>query len=105
MRALWISGLAVQALQFTFAQAQSSHGGDVTDIDTIVVTGTRIEQTTAEAGSTVRVIDADRLEDLGFDQALDAIATTPGVTINQNGAFGVPPPCVSAAPPAIRRWC
>ena len=88
MRALWISGLAVQALQFTFAQAQSPDGGEDTDIDTIVVTGTRIEQTTAEAGSTVRVIDADRLEDLGFDQALDAIATTPGVTINQNGAFG-----------------
>ena len=88
MRALWISGLAVQALQFTLVQAQSPDGGDETAIDTIVVTGTRIEQTTAEAGSTVRVIDAERLEDLGFDHALDAIATTPGVTVNQNGAFG-----------------
>lgn len=88
MRALWLTGLAVQALQFTFAQAQTSDEGEEPDIDTIVVTGTRIEQTTAEAGSTVRVIDADRLEDLGFDHALDAVATAPGVTINQNGPFG-----------------
>ena len=88
MRVLWISGLAVQALPFTLAQAQTPVEGEETAIDTIVVTGTRIEQTTAEAGSTVRVIDAERLEDLGFDHALDAIATTPGVTINQNGAFG-----------------
>ncbi|MYF70162.1 MAG: TonB-dependent receptor [Proteobacteria bacterium] len=88
MRALWVSGLAVQAMAFTLARAQTPVEGEETAIDTIVVTGTRIEQTTAEAGSTVRVIDADRLEDLGFDHALDAIATTPGVTINQNGPFG-----------------
>ena len=36
----------------------------------------------------MRVIDAARLEDLGFNHAVDAIATTPGVTINQNGPFG-----------------
>ena len=57
-------------------------------IDTIVVTGTRIEQTAAEAGSTVRVIDAGAIEALGFSHALDAIASTPGVTVNQNGSFG-----------------
>ncbi len=59
-----------------------------TAIDTIVVTGTRIEQTAAEAGSTVRVIDAEEIEARGFSHALDAIAGAPGVTINQNGAFG-----------------
>ena len=57
-------------------------------MDTIVVTGTRIEQTTAEAGSTVRVIDAGEIEARGFSYALDALAGAPGVTINQNGAFG-----------------
>ncbi len=90
MRAFWIAGLlAAQALQFTFAQAQTLDGGDdEAPIDTIVVTGTRIEQTIAEAGSTVRIIDAARLEALGFNHAVDAIAATPGVTINQNGAFG-----------------
>lgn len=82
-----ITGLAVLALQFTLTQAQSPDGGNA-GIETIVVTATRIEQTTTEAGSTVRVIDAVRLEGLGFNHAIDAIATAPGVTINQNGAFG-----------------
>ncbi len=89
MRAFWIAGLAAQTLLFTVAQAQTLGGGDdEAPIDTIVVTGTRIEQTIAEAGSTVRVLDAAKLEELGFSHAVDAIATTPGVTINQNGAFG-----------------
>ncbi len=57
-------------------------------IDTIIVTGTRIGQSTAEAGSTVRVIGAEQIQARGFDHALDALAGAPGVTINQNGAFG-----------------
>ena len=57
-------------------------------IDTLLVTGTRIEQTAAETGSTVRVIDAEQIEALGFSHALDAIARAPGVTVNQNGSFG-----------------
>ena len=60
----------------------------VIGIDTIVVTGTRIEQTAAETGSTVRVIDAAEIEALGFTDAVDALAGAPGVTVNQNGAFG-----------------
>ena len=80
-------GLAFLAVSST-AAAQSTGGGEESEIDTIVVTGTRIEQTTAETGSTVRVIDAEEIEALGFTHALDAIANAPGVTINQNGTFG-----------------
>ncbi|MXW46693.1 MAG: TonB-dependent receptor [Gammaproteobacteria bacterium] len=87
-RAFRIAGLTTLALQFTLASAQSLDGGGDAGIETIVVTATRLEQTAAEAGATVRVIDAARLEDLGFNHAVDAISTTPGVTINQNGAFG-----------------
>ena len=68
--------------------AQTTTEGGETTVDTVVVTGTRIEQTAAEAGSTVRVIDAGDIEARGFNYALDAIAGAPGVTINQNGAFG-----------------
>lgn len=88
LRSLSTFGLAVPAAFFTLAQAQSPDNGEDSQIDTIVVTGTRLEQTAAEAGSTIRIIDAARIETLGFDQALDAIANAPGVTINQNGAFG-----------------
>ena len=70
------------------AAESAPNGPDPARIDTIVVTATRIEQPAAETGSTVRIIDADDLAALGFSQALDAIATAPGVTVNQNGSFG-----------------
>ena len=57
-------------------------------IDSILVTATRIEQTAAETGSTVRIIDRAEIKALGFSHALDAIAHAPGVTVNQNGSFG-----------------
>ena len=56
--------------------------------DTIVIEGSRLNQTATEIGSSVSVITADDIEQLGFDFALDAVASAPGVTINQNGAFG-----------------
>lgn len=76
------------AVLWTSAAAQTAGDDDRTPIDTILVTGTRIEQSTVEAGSTVRVIGAAEIEARGFSHALDAIAGAPGVTINQNGAFG-----------------
>ncbi len=87
LRIPWTAILASAAL-WTSAAAQTTSEENQTPIDTIVVTGTRIEQTTAEAGSTVRVIDAEEIQARGFIHALDAIAGAPGVTINQNGAFG-----------------
>lgn len=80
-----LAGFALLAVS-SAVTAQSVSDGE--QIDTVVVTGTRIEQTTAETGSTVRIIDAEEIETLGFNHALDAIANAPGVTINQNGAFG-----------------
>ncbi len=59
-----------------------------TGIETVVVTATRIEQNTTETGSAVRIIDADELRTMGFSHAIDAVARAPGVTVNQNGAFG-----------------
>ncbi len=54
----------------------------------IVVEGTRLPSPAAEIGSSVSVITADDIELKGYAFALDAIASAPGVTINQNGAFG-----------------
>jgi len=56
--------------------------------DTIIVRGSRLSQTATEVGSSVTIITAEDLEELGFDFALDAVAAAPGVTINSNGAFG-----------------
>lgn len=54
----------------------------------IVVEGSRLNQTATEMGSSVSVITADELEELGVELALDALATVPGVSVNSNGAFG-----------------
>lgn len=59
-----------------------------TRLDTIIVDGSRLDQTLTEIGSSVSVITREHMDELGVDFALDAVATAPGVTINQNGAFG-----------------
>ena len=61
---------------------------ETTQLDTIVVEGSRLNQTEAEIGTSVSIITGEEIEKLGFDFALDAVATAPGVTINQNGSFG-----------------
>ncbi|MEM7493646.1 MAG: TonB-dependent receptor [Pseudomonadota bacterium] len=61
---------------------------DETVLDTVIVEGSRLEQAQTEIGSSVTIITAEDIEELGFDFALDAVALAPGVTINSNGAFG-----------------
>jgi vitamin B12 transporter len=56
--------------------------------DEVVVYGVRMEQPVTEVGSSVTIITADEIEAQGLDFVLDAVATAPGVTINQNGTFG-----------------
>lgn len=75
---------AQEALQ----EAQADPSSDLGLIETMVVEATRLGQRKAEAGSSISVLTAEDLEMLGKVYVLDAIAQVPGVTINQNGAFG-----------------
>jgi vitamin B12 transporter len=56
--------------------------------ETIIVTGTRLESPLDQVGTSISVITSEALERRGFQFVHDALATAPGVTINQNGAFG-----------------
>lgn len=56
--------------------------------DTIIVEGSRLNQTATEIGSSVSIITAEDIGELGVDFAVDAIASAPGVTVNQNGSLG-----------------
>ena len=67
--------------------AQESEAEDIR-LGTITVEGSRLDQTETEIGSSVSVITGEEIEKLGFDFALDAVASAPGVTINQNGNYG-----------------
>ena len=73
---------------FAFVFAQGDSGGNAEVIGEIVVDGTRLGQLATETGTSVSIIDADELQALGFNFAVDALAAAPGVTVNQNGAFG-----------------
>ena len=69
----------------------ASNAQDTTEVevdDNLIVYGVRLPQPMTEVGSSVSIITADDIEALNLSFALDAIATAPGVTINQNGAFG-----------------
>ena len=72
---------------FSTASAQAEPAAR-DSIDTIVVTATRLGQTATETGSSLSIITAEEIEELGLIYVLDAIAQAPGVTINQNGTFG-----------------
>lgn len=69
------------------ALAQTSDTEE-TKLAAIIVSGSRLEQTATEVGSSVSIISAETIDKLGFDFAIDAIASAPGVTINQSGSFG-----------------
>lgn len=56
--------------------------------EAITVYGVRLDQAETEVGSSVSVLTADEIQDLSVDYVLEAVATIPGVTTNQNGAFG-----------------
>ena len=60
----------------------------VADDDEVIVYGVRMQQPVTEVGSSVTIITAADIEARGFDFVLDAVATAPGVTVNQNGTFG-----------------
>ena len=72
---------------FSAASAQAEPAAR-DSIDTIVVTATRLGQTATETGSSLSIITAEKIEELGLIYVLDAVAQAPGVTINQNGTFG-----------------
>ena len=79
-----LSAVSLSLILPVFAQDNA----DETVMDTVIIEGSRLNQTATEVGSSVSVITADDIDALGFDFALDAVASAPGVTINQNGAFG-----------------
>jgi vitamin B12 transporter len=96
---VWTSGITNMFKKFfvfflaglfggTASYAQETDSNEVDDA--LIVYGVRLEQAATEIGSSVSVLTADDIDALGTNFLLDAIATIPGVTINQNGSFGGP---------------
>lgn len=56
--------------------------------DEIVVTATRVPQSSAEIGQAVTLLDRDLIETRQAVLVADLLAQTPGVSISRNGGFG-----------------
>ena len=81
----------VGGFAFAIAAALASNTpafAQITSDDEIIVEGLRLPTPLAETGTSISIITDDDIEKRGYAFALDAIAAAPGVTINQNGAFG-----------------
>ncbi len=57
-------------------------------IDQVVVTATRHERDISKIGSSVSVIDKEDIELHQYPFTVEALRNVPGVSVNQNGAFG-----------------
>ncbi len=60
---------------------------DVT-IDEVVVEAFRLPTEISEMGVSAWIVDEETIESRGYLHMTDVLTTAPGVTINQNGAFG-----------------
>lgn len=56
--------------------------------ETVVVSALRLEQTVGEAGVSVSIVEAADIERRSLSALTDALATLPGVTVAESGAFG-----------------
>ncbi len=73
---------------FLICLAPTALEAETNSKDEIIVEGLRLPSPASEVGSSVSIITAEDIELRGYAFALDALAAAPGVTINQNGAFG-----------------
>ena len=56
--------------------------------DEIIVSALRLKTNSIETGTSVSIITAEEIAQRGYVYALDAIASAPGVTVNQNSSYG-----------------
>lgn len=77
---------AAAALPAAPSAAQGDRDG--AGLSPVVVEALRLPQTDREAGTSVSVITADDIEDLGVGMAVDAIGVVPGVVFHRQGGAG-----------------
>ena len=77
--------LAVAPALFVCAEFTAAQG-----IEEIVVTAQKREQGINDVGITVNAFTGAQLKDFGFSTAEDMALLTPGLTVNETAATGVP---------------
>lgn len=80
---LFVSGLAILASSSSFAQIES-----ISDLDQIVVTGSRSPLAASQLGSAVTVITRDDIEKRQARYVTDMLRAVPGFAVSQSGTMG-----------------
>ncbi|MFQ5703143.1 MAG: TonB-dependent receptor plug domain-containing protein [Gemmatimonadales bacterium] len=80
--------LPMIVLAATSLPANAQVRADTTQLETVIVTGTRIPTPRDAMTSTVTVLDGDVLREQGITQVLDALRLVPGLSVVQTGSFG-----------------
>lgn len=68
------------------SHAEESQG--LKGIQEIIVSSVRIPTAAKDISSSIYIISRERIRERGYIYAIDAIASSPGVTTKQNGSFG-----------------
>lgn len=66
----------------------SSFANEAESLEETVVTAFRLPTDLNKTGSSISILEAEQIKQRGFVYLTDALMSVPGVTINQNGAFG-----------------
>lgn len=81
-------GFIVALSSLLILEAPLANETPAEDKDVIIVEGLRLPTPRTETGSSVSIITAADIKLRGLAFAKDALTAAPGVTVNQNGAFG-----------------
>jgi vitamin B12 transporter len=76
------------AISLTAGVAVAQEPADTTQLDPVVVTATRIPQSTSRLSSSVTVLWGEDLRVQGIDHVLDALRSVQGLHVVQSGSFG-----------------
>jgi vitamin B12 transporter len=85
---VYLSVAAVAALCGSSRAVAQEKQSNSDNVGQIIVTGTRLENTTETTGSSVSVVSEQDLEDGQYRNAIDAIQQVPGVDVVQSGGQG-----------------
>ncbi|MGQ0569951.1 MAG: TonB-dependent receptor, partial [Armatimonadota bacterium] len=76
------------ALAFSLAAASLSHAQQPADVEEILVTAQKREQSAQDVPISISVFSAEQLSQLGIESTVELAAFTPGLTIGQNTGDG-----------------
>lgn len=84
-----MSGMGILAASMLVLPPQAAGAEGSSVVQEIVVTAQRREQNAQDVGIAITAFSADQMKELGFSQAVDVVAQTPGLSVARPGAGAI----------------